>query len=495
MKLSNRYLIYTLLATVFLSTGCKKLVDIDEPINTVTSVRIFASDAQADQTLAGMYSQMVGNDNTTTLIQGGATIYGGLAADEFNVTNSVNYPEDYDVFRNNIMTKNSISETVLWLPAYKVINTANAILDGEAASVSSNLTKGKRIEMKASAKFIRAYCYFYLSNFFGEIPLVLTSDFTKNLRLKRVAQEEVYQQMITDLKEALALLSDPDAVALKAKSRVTKAAVQALLARTYLYLKDWENAEKYATEVIGSNAFQLETLAKTFDATSKETIFQLYVNPGVVFGLGETINLSPAAPLSLFPPADQAMFLDPDNYDGFAEVLQPRIGLNEGLVNAFEDGDKRKTTWVNYNGTPNVSPYFAKRFYFADKYPMSDTERTNYVLMRLAEVYLIRAEARAMQNKISLVAGDLNLIRNRAGLGNTTATNQTALLEAIAQERRTELFAEWGHRFFDLKRTGKALSVLATIPEKQGVTANRLLFPIPSKEILANSNLTQNPGY
>ncbi|WP_316818133.1 RagB/SusD family nutrient uptake outer membrane protein [Pedobacter nyackensis] len=497
MKLKYKSFVYVACITVFLSTGCKKLVEIDEPIDTKTSIKVFNTDAQADQTLAGIYSQMIGGDRTLKMMFGGATVYGGLAADEFNVTNIINSPLDYEIFKNQILVDNDILESVLWQQTYKVIYTANAILDGESASVSSQLTPAKRIELKASAKFLRAYGFFYLTNFYGAIPLPLTSDYTQTIRLKRAEPELVYQQIIQDLTEALALFSDPRAAGFTAKTRVNKSAVEAMLARCYLYTKDWAKSENHADAVISTTALQLETLQNTFEPNSKETIFQLSVNPSVSVGMiSETENLSPLYALSFLPPADRDLFLDPDFYKEIELMVQPRIGLHDGLVNAFEAGDNRKTIWANYNGTPNVAPYFGKPMYFAFKYPNDPViERTNYVLMRLAEIYLIRAEARAMQNKIALGKEDIDKIRKRAGLGNTPAVDQESLLVAVAQERRIELFAEWGHRFFDLKRTGKAISVLSIIPEKNGITLNRLLFPIPPNEILANSNLTQNPGY
>lgn len=493
--MTYRYLSCAVIGIALLLTGCKKLVDIDEPIDTVTSAKIFSSDAQADQTLAGLYSQMISSDGMLSMLNGGATIYGGLAADELILPNGVLFAEEQEINNNKILVNNTISEGVLWTATYKTIYTANAILDGEAASTAATLTKTKRIELKASARFFRAFSFFYLTNFFGDIPLPLSSDYRKTIRLKRVKQQEVYQQIIEDLKEAISLFSDPDA-AVMSRTKANKVAAEALLARTYLYIQDWGNAESYANQVIANSSYELENLKKTFDPDSRETVLQLTINPSTNVGtINEIIHLSPLFPLSYLSPADQALILDPEGYAGFIDALTPRIIIQEQLTNAFEVDDQRKSTWLDYNGSPDVAPYFAKKTYFANKYPKTESDRTNYVLIRLAELHLIRAEARAMLNKNDLAAADIDLIRNRAGLGKTSAVAQADLLNAIAQERKTELFAEWGHRFFDLKRTGKALAVLSAIPGKQGLTADGLLFPIPPLEILANSNLTQNPGY
>lgn len=112
----------------------------------------------------------------------------------------------------------------------------------------------------------------------------------------------------------------------------------------------------------------------------------------------------------------------------------------------------------------------------------------------MEEQYLIRAEARAYQVNISGAQEDLNIIRNRAGLSDTSATTQQDLLSAILQERRLELFTEIGHRWFDLKRTGQAGTVLA--PLKPAWQERNLLLPIPETELILNPNLQpQNPGY
>jgi len=115
--------------------------------------------------------------------------------------------------------------------------------------------------------------------------------------------------------------------------------------------------------------------------------------------------------------------------------------------------------------------------------------------LRLGEQYLIRAEARAQQNNISGSQTDLNVIRRRAGLTNTTASDQPSLLAAILDERRHERFCEWGHRWLDLKRTNKVTSTFSSIPYKSAYQPYQQLYPIPIYELATNPNLTQNPGY
>jgi hypothetical protein len=116
------------------------------------------------------------------------------------------------------------------------------------------------------------------------------------------------------------------------------------------------------------------------------------------------------------------------------------------------------------------------------------------VIFRLAEQYLIRAEARIQQDRYADAQSDLNLIRSRAGLPKTTASDKPTLLNAIESENRSEYFAEWGHRWFDLKRWGKVDTVLSTLKFPNWQSTD-VLYPIPLTEIQRNPALTQNPGY
>jgi hypothetical protein len=240
----------------------------------------------------------------------------------------------------------------------------------------------------------------------------------------------------------------------------------ALLARVYLYTGDWADAGAQATAVIGNSAlYSLSTnLATVFTPSNSEAILQF--------------NNSSTGYTTF------AYNVLPNTVAGV-----PRYILTSQLVNAYEAGDNRRAAWLDslaYNGTEYYYPYKYKSLLFG-------ANAEYYTLLRLAEQYLIRAEAEAEQGNIGGAQADINVIRNRAGLGNTTAGDQASLLAAVAQERRIELNCEWGHRWLDLKRTGTANAVLGA--EKTTWTATDVLWPIPSSEILSNSKLVQNPGY
>jgi starch-binding outer membrane protein, SusD/RagB family len=187
-------------------------------------------------------------------------------------------------------------------------------------------------------------------------------------------------------------------------------------------------------------------------------------------------------------------------------VLPPDVGfppsyyVSEGLLNSFEVGDRRKSEWINKSDYEGTTYYFPYKYKIGQAQQAVDGDPTEYyTVLRLAEQYLIRAEARARQGNISGAAFDLNAIRSRAGLSNTPAVTQQDLLAAIMHERRIELFSEWGHRWLDLKRTGQvdAIMAIATPLKNTGTTwqSYQQLYPIPLSQLELNPFLRQNPGY
>ena len=163
--------------------------------------------------------------------------------------------------------------------------------------------------------------------------------------------------------------------------------------------------------------------------------------------------------------------------------------MSPQLMNAFESGDLRMQNWVG-DTTIGTNTYY---YPFKYKVKTSATLTEYSMVLRLAEQYLIRAEARANQNDLSEAASDLNIIRNRAGLNDFAVTDQNTILRAIQHERQVELFTEWGHRWMDLIRTNQATPVLSLI--KTDWQATDTLYPIPQGEIQIDPHLTQNEGY
>jgi len=484
-------------------SSCKKLVEIDEPRKTVTTTDVFSTNQQAAGVIAGMYSQMMTNNSSLVFSNGATTMYGGLSSDELVSLSGIATITDYQFESNTLRQDNATVDTYLWKTAYQVINTANNILEGVAASQSSLLTDSARKQLNGEAKFVRAFSYFYLTNFYGNVPLALSADFNQTSRLSNAAQSDIYKQITADLTDAQTLLPTDYKVSGGEKIRANKWAATALLARAYLYQKDWKNAEAQATAIITSGQFSLvNDLTGVFNKNSTEAIFQLQQNISVApYGATfEGRSFIPSIILNTYAAKDQASILNPATFVTYAPFIIPKYYLSPALVSAFEPNDKRRATWINYSPTANVAPFNGQTVYWPYKYTSTSPSTTvaptqYYMVLRLAEQYLIRAEARAQQNDLNGAAADINLIRLRAGLTPVTTTTQADMLNAVAHERQVELFAEWAHRWFDLKRWGTAQSVLSGISYKQNFNPTQLVYPIPQNELTADAFLKQNPGY
>lgn len=444
----------------FLITSCKKFVTIDPPQDRVVAATVFVDDNTATAAVVGIYSQMIGGFNGY-MMTGALSTYPGLSADEIA---NVKASSSYDAFSaNNLIKTNSVAGNNLWRPAYSYIYQANACLEGLAASdkISASVKK----QLIGECLVMRAWCYFYLTGLFSDVPLETTTDYQVNAIAPRAAAAEVLKQIIRDLDSARTLLVA--AYPTTGAVRPNLWAATALEARTYLYQKSWSAAEAAATAVINSGAYTLvKDLNSVFLATSKEAIFQL----------------KPNVPLANTP--DGATYLPSST------TVVPIFAVPSYTLAAFETGDLRKTAWLKSNTVSGTT------YYYPYKYKVrSGATVTEYsMLLRLGEQYLIRAEARAQQDNLSGAIADLDSIRVRAGLSLLPATlDKPAVLLAVEQERRIELFMEWGHRWLDLRRTGRIDAVLGA--EKAKWASYKALYPIPYTEIQKNVFLTQNPGY
>jgi hypothetical protein len=469
---------------LFAISGCKKFTEVGFPETSNNANVVYNTDVQAIGVLTGIYAKM-----ETTLLSNpvilGMPVFTGLSSDEltlFDKNNTALGP----YYTNTLSGQMPVS---FWSNIYPVIFVTNSALDG--LSSSTGLTPSVKQQLLGEAKFIRAFCYFYLVNLYGDVPLVLTTDYKKNALLARTSKDLVYQQIIDDLKDAQNLLSenylDGSLTPYSSKAekvRPTKWAANALLARTYLYTKDWANAEAQATSVINnSTLFSLDTLNGVFLKNSKEAIWQLQPIRSGIFSNTQ----------------EGAIFKLPSTGPN---TSQYPVYLSPFLLNTFEPNDQRKSKWVDsvvvsISGVP-------KTFYYPSKYKIGqkNTAVAEYsMVLRLAEQYLIRAEARTQQNNLGNAIADLDMIRQRAGLPLIANTNpgisQSALLDTILHERQVELFTEWGHRWLDLKRINKVDAVMSVVTPQKGGTweTTDQLYPIPVTELQKDPNLTQNSGY
>lgn len=449
---------FTLIITclVFI-TSCRKFLSIPPPKTEAETAVVFHDEGAALSALAGLYSEM-GRVNLS-MSNGGQTLYAGLLADEL-VNSRPN--EDLDAFCHNAVTPTTtIGLGRLWNQAFRTIYHANAILEG--LEDSDNLPESIVRQITGEALVIRAFHYFNLLNFFGNVPYVTGTDFQENGLLPRTDTALIYKHLEQDLLQASDYLAwdyqEPY------RTSINKWTAESLLSRVYLYEGKWDAAATTATEVIQSGMYTLTPdPGDVFLPQSQEVIWQLSRD-----------NYNTAEGLTFVPASSR---------------LVPNYVLRDSLVSIFESQDKRSDRWI---GTNTIS---GKIYAYPFKYKL----RTNttigeyYVIFRLAEQYLIRAEAYAHMHQTGPALADVNIIRERAGLNDTTASANTEILPIIYLEREKELFAEWGNRWFDLKRTGRANAVLSRVKGDDWDTTD-ILLPLPQAEIEANPVLVQNPGY
>ena len=440
--------------------SCEDYVEINPPNNQLTGQVVFGDASTVNAAIIHIYSQLRDNALTSGNLSGIAYLMGHYT-DELDLY-SVSLPNVGHFYENNLLASDGSVNTI-WNTGYNLIYAANNILEGVASSDS--LSEGEKNRFLGEAYFIRAFIHFYLVNLFGDIPYIDTTDYRVNSVVSREDENTVYQKVVQDLILAKELLPIEDDSFTGV--RPDRWAASTLLARAYLYGEEWSLALEEALDVINNSGHMLNTdLGQVFSKNSSETIWQF-----------DTA-------------ASGANTLEAQTFI-FTNGPPPNSALSEGFINGFEIGDSRLTEWVGSvtDGTDT--------WYYPFKYKLNtntvSTEECS-ILFRLAELYLIGAEAQAQMGNMDNALDFINPIRTRANLEPFPAMDQTSLLDAIHRERRVELFTEQAHRFFDLKRSGRLDSELSPIkPNWQ--TTDRVL-PIPDSELIMNPNLRpQNDGY
>lgn len=457
------------IAVLFSQSGCKKLLDIDPPKNERPSEVVFGSVETAKAALSGAYGTL--SQSQTYSIN--LTLANALAADELRALSGT---ARYAALQNNTYEPLTSSYTSdIWTDSYTSIYQFNSIIIGLTNNPAVNAAVSKQIV--AEAKTMRAYCYLQLVGLFGDVPLVLTTNVDQTALTPRVAASTIYTQIIQDLNEAKADLGE-DYVSnggVSNRMQANKSTASALLSRAYLNTGNAQEAIRNASEVIGHTAlYQLlpgTQLNDVFLANSREAILQF----------GSALNAT-----SGYTNEAQAFVSNP-----FSFSLS--FTLSESLLKAFELNDLRRTAWVREvtkNGVTAAEPYKYQNY---DSESAIASQRFEVpTVIRLAEIYLIRAEAYAASGNRALAMADVKTIRDRAGLTDLPAN--VNIDDAILQERRIELFCERGDRWLSLKRMGRINTVLAAAKPATWQSFAQL-FPLPQTAIDTNPNLTQNQGY
>jgi hypothetical protein len=458
-------------------TSCKKILDVNPQYN-VDGNNAFKTIQDCDFALVGAYRlfQSTSYYGSTDGRSNAFALLPDILSDNLRETGESLGNER--VFSRWVYAADETQIEGTWLAGYRIISEANLVLDHVDQFATSSPGAVNRIKGQALA--IRALVHFDLLRYFVNdyarnsnspgIPYI--TNFNYEVKPARGTVQQTYNAIEADLLAARTLLQSPDH-AINGSTGNTRAymdasVVDAILARLYLYSGQYANAITRATNVI--NAFPLANMNEFpdiwTDATNKEVIWS------VTFNSGEG------------GPGYAAYFPQPD-----ASQYAP----DDDLLNLYDPGDVRIDAYFAViSGRVVLSKYLAK------KAALSNPDGVvNFKAFRTGEMYLIRAEAYARTANDALGSADLNTLRiaRISGYAPVVLTG-TALLNAIATERRKELVAE-GHRFFDLKRTTRTISrsncsAFCTL----GPTSRAWTWPIPQPEIDANpSILPQNPGY
>ena len=442
-------IIFFLLQIILVS--CKKFLDIS-PRDAVSDQVAIVDKASAETAVRGVYRALAADNYYGSAFQS----IGYLSGDNIQWTGSQSIVQQF--ISHNVRADNATIESV-WTAIYATINAANYIIAKVPAVTDPNLTQAEKSQLTGEAYFIRALAYFDLARTWGGVQITLTPTSSSSGKngIRRSSLAQTYAQVLNDLNAADSLLPLPS---VQNPYRANRETVWALRARYHLYQKEWAQAEADATQVL--NDTKNYSLLKPYSAFfannvvgTKESVFELSYSATYTNG-------------------HRGYWQPPAN--GGTRQWAPNDAFI-ALVNDAKTGGNRNALVAKT----------AQGLWYGNLYYRSPATDPAYVI-RIAEIYLIRAEARAQQNNSEGARSDLNAVRDRAGLSPVSASGKEDLLLAIENERRIE-FAFEPHRWFDLVRTGRAAAVL-------GLTdATKYVLPIPVNELNVDPSLEQNQGY
>lgn len=456
-KFKNIYI--GILSTALIALGsCNKRLDL-KPYQQIEQNNAILTAQDVQITLVGAYNRA----GLAGLYGGGAFLYPDLMSTQIYVDWQGTFQGLTQMVGQSIPVDNSFVNTT-WADGYQVINQANNVLAN-----LSKVSSGNAARTEGEAKFLRGLTYFDLVRLFGKdftdgdantnlgVPIVLTPTtvITPASYVARATVAAVYQQAIADLSDAESKLPASNSF------YANKYSASAILARLYLQKGDYANAAAEATKVIASGKFQLNAAYADEFPYPGGTAGHVDNTPEDIFAIQVTGQQGTNALNTYYASADNA---------GRGDII-----VKDSFLNNFEAGDDRLSV---YN--PDSDGILR-----CDKF---DNTNGNVHVIRLAEMYLIRAEANfrtgAATTPGNSPADDINKIRERAQLDDLA----TITLDDILNERKLELAFEGGFFLYDAKRLKQTVGA-------QPYSSNKLVFPIPLQDINANPKLVQNPGY
>jgi len=471
MKPYKLITIFVVILLIF-SSSCKKDFLDQYPLTKISKEDFYQKPVDAEGGLISVYDQL----SSTALFGCYIQEIPDALSDDCPVSSQDAENMELDDYSYDA-TNGRISN--YWSGCYRAINRANTVLDGISGMEADDFDGNRKQEIEAEARFVRALSYFYLVRLFGEVPLVKSlnqSAEESEVFLEKSSVNEIYDYIITELEDCANILPEQFSTNDETRARATKGGARTLLAKVHLTLKNWTEAANYADLVIQSPIYVLlsdydNLFDPAFENTTEAILEIQYASPDEGSAM--------------------AWLTTPQEIDG--QTWTKYYLASDDLIQAFDnEGDairKNSTIYMSVNG-----PH---RWKTRDYGTGHGSSPQNIIAFRLADMYLVRAEA---LNELGYAANGesfnlLNAIRTRVSLPSYTSVDlpdQASFRQAVWKERRLELALE-GFRWFDLLRTGRAITTMQalgyTLPDY------KLLFPIPQVELDVNPNLTQNPGW
>ncbi len=499
-----------LVLAAFVLDSCSKFLD-DKPKTSLTTGNAYQTASDIEAALVGCYNIFYGSD----YYQWEYVMLSDVRSDNaYPGGNNEETFYDYDRF---ILPASNDHNFANWKALYKGIARCNILLNKIGDISDPELTDARRNEIIGEGSFLRGYHYFQLVKMYGGVPLELESNTADPAatRKRRATEAEVYNQIVSDLEQAVSLLPDTygnDAAVNKV--RATKGAANAVLAKVWAQRsdRDYHHVLAHCDAVISSPAGYalLANYADLFDGNhdmNAEAILE------VPYETGNWSASSWGIELYLAPEDGWQKYCVPSKdlvaaYDAAGDAVRK----NANIVFWNRDGNGAPISWADENWNPCGDTSVAIPFNYKQKHPAGWASGDDYHMIRLADIILLKAEAQNELGNTAEAAAALNLIRSRVGLSPVSAgLSKADMKKAILNERRLELAFE-AHRWDDLVRAGEATNVMQALNEFTYTCANGVpgpavrmdysrcdqnhwLMPIPQLEIDANGNLTQNPGY
>ena len=456
--------------TALAITSCSKELEL-VPITQKAADSFYSSEAEIESAIVGVYAQLQNPGLYGLDIIGVGEIPGEDTFEEIAANDGGRFGQldDFSTNPGNDLVGD------IWRESYEGIQRVNVVLNRiNDIEYTSNATKNARI---GEMKFVRALLYFNLVRLYGDVPLVLeeTTNPSDFFGQGRTSAGSVYAQIETDLTDAIQNLPTS-----RESGRPGKGAAQALMGDVLMNMGRHGEAVDFFAAVVGSNEYSLmPTTSEIFGEANEgnaEILFEVQYSSGV------DGNSEGERAASQFRPSGTTA-----NAKGHNLPSAEFVGL-------YDDMDTRKTDYVGLDAMANP-------FYFSLKYEVSNTGAndgsSDHIVIRYADVLLKYAEA-LNESGGANAEMYLNMVRNRAGLLNTTASTPGELADAIEMERRFEFIGE-GHRWFDLKRTGKAVETMnawfVSVGKNVVIDNDNLILPIPQSQVDTDPAITQNPGY